>query len=272
MALTLNLKTKLTLPIEVDGFTPSWARDKSIDEIAAWEVFQGNQKLPLGEFFDLQGSAEDLAFEFRGDLSKVHRIGAKLETGSIQIHGNAGRHVGSQMTGGSIQVVGDAGDWLGAEMRSGEIQVSGNAGNHVGAAFHGATKGMRGGTILIRGDAGNEIGLAMRRGMIAIGGKAGDMLGYRMLAGTIFAFGGCGLRPGAEMKRGTIGLFGSDRPALLPTFAYACSTRLQILPMLFSNLTRQGFPIDKKLSSSDFEVHHGDLLQMGKGEILFPAN
>ncbi len=271
MAMTLEYKSSTTVPVEVEGLTPDWAAGKSLSEVERFEIFHGNQKIPLAEMFSVSGDISDGHMEFCGDLSGVHWIGAHLKSGVVRIHGPAGRHVGSQMRGGEILVEGNVGDWLGAEMRKGLIRVKGHAGQLVGAAYRGSTKGMTGGMILVSGDAGNEIGHSMRRGLIAIGGSAGDMLGYNMIAGTIAVFGECGIRPGAGMRRGTLALFGSRPPALLPTFRYATTYRAPAVALMMKVLSEKGFRFDEALLKTEYALYHGDLVSIGRGEILIPA-
>lgn len=244
-------------------------RPKTLAEIERFEIFHGNQKIPLAEMFTVTGDAGDQRFDFEGNLAGVHWIGAHMSSGTIHIHGPAGRHVGSEMQGGEIVVEGDASDWVGAEMHRGLIHVKGNAGPLVGAAYRGSVKGMTGGTILVDGKAGNEIGLTMRRGLIAIGGCAGDMLGFNMIAGTVLVFGECGIRPGAGMRRGTLGLFGPNPPQLLPSFRYGCTYEPQFMRVILRTLQSKGFAVDPSLESSEFDLYHGDLVSVGRGEILF---
>lgn len=270
MPLRLNYHAKTPTPVEIEGLTPDWACDKSLTEIERFEIFHGNRKTPLAEMFRISGEPGERHFIFEGDLSGVHWIGAGMQRGRIDVQGPAGRHVGSEMTGGEIRVAGDAGGWVGAEMHGGFIHVRGNAGHLVGAAYRGSPKGMTGGTILVDGDAGNEIGLSMRRGVIAIGGKAGDMIGFNMIAGTVLVLGECGIRPGAGMRRGTIALLGAA-PPLLPSFRYACTTRLQVLPLLLRQLRQQGFRVDDATLAAEVDLHVGDLVALGKGEILLRA-
>ena len=269
MALRLNYHAETSIPVEVEGFTPDWACGKSLAEIERFEIFHGNRKIPLAEMFTVSGDANDRRFDFEGNLSTVHWIGAHMMSGQIHVHGAAGRHVGSEMRGGEIVVDGNASIWLGAEMHGGCLRVRGNADNLVGAAYRGAVKGMTGGTILIDGHAGNEIGLTMRRGMIAIGGSAGDVVGFNMIAGTILVFGDCGARPGAGMRRGTIGVFGPHPPRLLPSFRFASTYQPQFLRLALSTLRDKGFQVDDSLIEANFDLYHGDLMSVGRGEILF---
>lgn len=268
MPLRLTYHGRTSVPVEIEGFTPDWACDKSLGEIERFEIFHGNRKIPLAEMFAVAGDAADKHIEFEGDLSGVHWIGAQMRSGTIVVRGPAGRHVGSEMQGGEIRVEGNADGWVGAEMHGGSIRVQGNAGHLVGAAYRGSAKGMTGGTILIDGDVGNEIGHTMRRGLIAVGGAAGDMVGFNMIAGTVLVFGECGIRAGAGMRRGTLGLLGAKRPELLPTFRYASTWQPQVMRILLRDLCERGWAAADELPPSEFDVYHGDLVALGKGEIF----
>jgi formylmethanofuran dehydrogenase subunit C len=271
--MTLQLRYKITssVPVEVEGITPDTISDKSLAEIEKLEVFQGNYRTCLAEFFDVSGDPGDGRILWEGDLAGVHWIGTRMSRGWMRIAGPAGRHLGSEMSGGEIQVDGDASDWVGGEMHGGLIHVHGRAGHLVGSAYRGSARGMTGGTILIDGDVGNEIGHSMRRGLLAVGGQAQDLIGFSMLAGTIFVFGDCGIRHGAGMKRGTLGLFGPHRPPLLPTFRRACRYRPEALSVLLKHLQRLEFQIPESLLTTDVELYHGDLIEGGRGELLLPA-
>jgi formylmethanofuran dehydrogenase subunit C len=271
MPLRLTLRQPSTVPLEVEGITPDTVRGKSLAEIEKLEMFQGNVKTPLAEFFAVSGSTDDDIHDWEGDLSGVHWIGTKLASGRIVVHGNAGRHVGSEMKGGEIHVLGNAGDWVGGEMHGGLIHVRGRAGHLVGSAYRGSPKGMTKGTILVGGDAGNEIGHSMRRGLIAIGGNIGDLAGMNMLAGSILVFGTSGIRHGAGMKRGTLGFFGPEAPPMLPTFRRACRYRPDALAILFHELRRREFAVPEELLHCDYDLYNGDLLEGGRGEVLLRA-
>jgi len=269
MTLLLEYTARTPIPVEVEGLIPSAVREKSLAEIERWEAFHGKEKVPLGELFQISGDPADERIEFQGELAGVHWIGARMDGGEIRVAGTAGRHVGSEMTAGTIVVEGDAGDWVGGELHGGTIHVRGRAGHLVGAAYRGSRRGMTGGTILIEAAAGNEIGHTLRRGLIAVGG-AGDFAGVNMIAGTLLVLGPCGIRPGANMRRGTIGLFGPEPPRLLPSFRYACRYRPPFLPLLAAELGRHRFPMCDGIASAEVELFHGDLVTLGRGEILLP--
>ncbi len=265
--LTLKYKSSTTIPVEAECITPDSLAGKTTAEIASLPVQHGNTQVPLGEFFTVEGDANDREIVVERDCSRVKWIGAAMTSGRITIHGNAGMHLGSEMTGGEIQLHGTAGDWVGAEMRGGRIHVHGNAGHLVGAAYRGSRAGMRGGVILIEGNAGNEIGSTMRRGFIAIRGNTGDFVGVSLIAGSIFVFGEPGIRVGAGMKRGTIALFG-ERPQLLPTFRLDCIYRPVFMGLYLRQLREWGFPVAENSRDDFYQRYSGDLVGLGKGEIL----
>ncbi len=265
--LKLRFISESTIPVEAECLCPDRLAPLSPAEIERLPVQHGNAQAPLAEFFQLSGSAADSRVRIEGDCRRVKLIGSQMKAGSIEIEGNAGMHLGADMTGGLIRVHGDAGDWIGAEMCGGRIHVTGNAGHFVGAGYRGARRGMRGGAILIGGNAGNEVGNVMRRGLIAIGGKAGDFVGVSMIAGTILVFGEIGNRPAAGMKRGTLGVFGA-RPKLLPTFRYSCVYQPPFLPLYLQKLREWGMPINPELPRMPLARFCGDLVSLGKGEIL----
>lgn len=271
MPLKLSYKLKTGVPVEVDGIVPSRLADLSQGAIERLEVQHGNQRLPLAEAFATTGNAADGRLEFSGDLAGVHRIGAGMTAGRIDVAGAAGRHVGSQMTGGEIHLAGSAGDWLGAEMHGGSIHVHGDAGHLVGSAYRGSGRGMTGGTIVVTGNVGDECGHTMRRGTIAIGGSCGDFAGINMIAGSVLVFGDCGARAGAAMRRGTIALLGPRAPRLLPTFQAACRLRPIVVGLLLAEIRRLGLPVAAELAEQEYWLFHGDGLMIGRGEIWVRA-
>lgn len=269
MPLVLRLKNVLSIPLEVDSVQLETVREQSLDAVRFTRIQRGNEQVALGDYFDVSGSAADDEIVWEGDCAKVKQIGASWKQGRIRVEGHAGMHLGAEMLGGEILVRGDAGDWAGAEMRGGQIRIRGNAGHLVGAAYHGGRRGMAGGAILIDGDAGNEIGHSMRRGFIAVGGRSGEGAGFNMIAGSVFLFGAAGARPGAGMRRGTIGLFGvGTPPMLLPSFQFACTYRPVYLRVYLQRLRELGFRIAEECLDADYHRYCGDLLEIGKGEIL----
>ncbi len=272
MPLTISLRNKTSIPLEVDTIRLETVREQSSDAVARTLIYFGNKRRELGEFFDVRGNAADEEIVWEGDCSHVKLIGEKLGGGRIRVDGNAGMHLGAEMTGGEIVVTGNAADWVGAEMHGGRIRVKGNVGHLVGAVYRGGRRGMTAGEILVDGDAGNEVGNTMRRGLIAVGGKVGDAVGVGLLAGSIFVFGESGIRPGASMHRGTIGLLGTaPPPEMLPTFKYAGTYRPTMLRICLLHLRRIGFAVAPDLLDIAVRRHIGDFLEFGRGEIWLRA-
>ncbi len=257
-----------TIPVEAEVLTPDQLAGKTAADIAALPVQHGNAQAPLGEFFTVEGDASDQEVVIEGDCTRVKWLGAGMRSGKLTVRGNAGMHVGAEMSGGELHVHGNAGDWVGAEMRGGLLHVHGDAGHLVGAGYRGSRLGMRGGVLLVDGKAGNEIGSGMRRGLIAIGGDTGDFTGIGLIAGSVFVFGEPGVRTGANMKRGTIALFGKPA-ALLPTFRFDCVYQPVFMPLYLNHLVRAGFPPAAAHLAGSYRRYSGDLVSLGKGEVLF---
>ena len=68
--LALTYRSSTTIPVEAECITPDNFAGKSPAEIAALKVFHGNREVPLGEWFDVSGSADD-EIVVEGDCSKV---------------------------------------------------------------------------------------------------------------------------------------------------------------------------------------------------------
>lgn len=214
----LKLKKQPEFPLEADQITPDIFAEKSIKEIEALELYLGNQKVILGDYFEVKGSsgkAEELKIVIEGDLSNVKRIGETMTAGEIVINGNVGMHVGNQMKGGKITVNGDADDWAGAMLKGGELIINGNAGHYVGAAYRGFWKGMENGVIKIKGNIGNEAMLWARSSKGAnkwptlYCGGAGSFLGIHNHGGTIVVEGDVDRCAGADQAWGTIVIKGN---------------------------------------------------------------
>jgi formylmethanofuran dehydrogenase subunit C len=268
--IALSLKRVPAVPLEAEVITPDALAGLPLSEIAALPIVEGNARAPLGDFFAMQGEPGDEVIRIEGDCSRVKYIGKGMTKGRIEVRGDVGMHVGAEMRGGEIAVYGNAGDWAGAEMRGGLLRVEGRAGDLLGAGYRGSERGMRGGAILVRGAAGDEIGRAMRRGLIAVGGDAGEFTGAAMLAGSIFVLGRLGGRPGIAMKRGTIiaARAEGEPPALLPTFRFDCIYRPAWIELYLQALRQWRFAIPDALRSGRYRRYSGDLLELGKGEIL----
>jgi len=217
----LSPKRSFKVPVYADCLSPDVLAGRSLREISALALWEGNKKRALCDLFDIQGEAESLPenniIQIQGDLSKVRRIGTNMTAGRIIVQGNVGMHLGEMMRDGQIVVQGNVDSWLGSMMTGGRIEVKGSAADYVGAPYRGSTRGMRGGIIVIEGDAGSEVGCFMRGGTIRIGGNVRDFVGIHMRDGTILVQGNCDGRPGAGMLKGRIVIAGRVS-SILPTF------------------------------------------------------
>jgi formylmethanofuran dehydrogenase subunit C len=261
----MAIKVQPQAPLEAHVVIPDHLQSKTADEIARMPVMHGNERVSLGDFFEIEGDGStDILLT--GDLSRVKGIGAGMTQGSIRIEGDAGMHVGAAMRGGEIHVLGNVGDWAGAEMTGGKIHVRGNAGHGLGGAYRGSRYGMNRGMILVEGSAGNEVGAAMRRGLIVVAKDSGDFAGAFMVAGTILVFGRLGIRAGAGLVRGTIVTF--QETELLPTYRYDCSYSPAYLNLVFHSLRNHGIQVPGEFAAGRFRRYSGDFNRLGKGEIL----
>jgi formylmethanofuran dehydrogenase subunit C len=255
------------IPVDADAITPDRLSGMTAAEVAAARIRHGNRDVLIGDLFRVDGDAGDGRIEIEGNCSSIKGLGRSMISGHLVIRGNAGMHVGAEMSGGRIDIFGDCADWLGAEMRGGHIHVHGSAGNLVGSAYRGAIKGMRGGAILIDGDAGDEVGASMRRGLIAVGGRCGSLAGISMIAGSLIVCRGIGSRPGAGMKRGSLIVLGG-RVEPPPTFCRTADYDPAFLHLYFNHLRAAGFALPPIEPARLFRRYGGDLLSLGKGEIL----
>ncbi|MFQ5758057.1 MAG: formylmethanofuran dehydrogenase subunit C [Candidatus Bathyarchaeia archaeon] len=254
--ITLTPKQSFKIPIEAECISPNTFAGKSVREIAALPVWEGNRKRALNELFKIEhkpASSENPTIRISGDIGEVRRIGAKMSSGKTIIEGNVGMHLGEEMNGGTITVAGNAGSWAGCMMRKGTIEIRGNAGHYVGAAYRGSTRGMRGGAIIIHGNAGNEVGCFMRKGLIKIFGNVGQFVGIHMKNGTILVRGNSEGRAGAEMVGGKIVLCGYI-PSILPTFTI--------------DSVKSSVKIDGERVEGPFYRFLGDLAENGNGKLF----
>jgi formylmethanofuran dehydrogenase subunit C len=253
------------IPIEVETLTPDAFLGKSPLEISALPAICGNQEACLGDFFAVaEDGRPDIVVE--GDLQRVKMIGAGMTQGRIIVEGSAGMHLGAGMSGGSIIVNGNVADWAGAEMRGGSIHIHGNAGDVLGGAYRGGPKGMNRGVIIVDGNAGNEAGSTMRRGLMVIGGDTGNYPGAFMIAGTILVMGRLGECPGAALKRGT--LIGFKPATLLSSYKYSCTYTASYVDLLLRHIASLGVEIPAPYRGGRFRRYCGDMVALGKGEIL----
>ena len=283
MAIQLRLENYLSkIPISVGGILPETSGSEP-EDLKRRSIWVGNRQVELGQLFEISDvdtiDSDNGVFHqthiWQGDLSKVHEIGLGLREGTIQIKGNAGRHVGARMTGGAIEVSGSVSDFLGAEMSGGQIQVSGDSGDWTGAVYPGTKTGVNGGVILIAGNAGAASGFAMRRGSLVIGGAAGPQVGWNMRAGTILVGSGIEGSFGCGMIRGTIMTVAKApkivQQSLGPTFQMGSRLSFPMTSLFQQWLANAGdrlASVNRLLRHETYQIFHGDCLRGGRGEVL----
>ena len=80
------------------------------------------------------------------------------------------------------------------------------------------------------------------------------------------------LSPFVEIEGEGIGLFDPTPPALLPTYRLACRASLPMLGLVARELRRENFAVDRLAQLKEpIALYNGDLLELGRGEILIPA-
>jgi len=246
------------LPVIAECINPDVFREKSLKEIETIGVWAGNKQRKLGELFKIEethdeNEAETNTITIRGDVGKVRRIGYKMKTGEIIIHGDVGMHLGEEMRGGRILVNGNAGGWAGSMMRNGLIEIHGNAGDYVGAPYRGSFEGLRGGKIIVYGNVGNEIGTYMRKGVIKVYGNVGQFAGFRMHDGTIYVQKEADVRAGANMAGGKV-IIGGFLESVLPTFT-------------IDGIKQKVKIEDEESVEGPFYVFLGDMAEDGNGKL-----
>jgi formylmethanofuran dehydrogenase subunit C len=269
----LRLRQPPALRVDLRGITPRALAVLSSAEVAQQRVSHGNERLALGELFDITPGAQDEALHFEGDLGRFDRIGWQMDGGSLRVDGHAGHYAGGCMVGGTVQIDGHAGLLAACEMAGGSLHVAGNVGDFAASTLPGSMDGMRGGTFVVGGHAGDRFGDRMRRGSAVVHGDAGAFLGSRMVAGTIAVGGQVGAHAGYAMHRGSIVLAAAnaapseDLAASLSFVANRTPTPV-FWALLARDLARHGGAF-AGLAARRNERHLGDLSADGKGEIIY---
>ncbi len=217
--ITLTVQKKLQFPVIAECITPDVFQGKTVEEIAALSIWEGNKQKKLGDIFKIEQTLEETpSITINGDAAEVRYVGSGMKTGEIIINGDIGMHLGKKMSGGKITVNGNAGQWVGSEMKGGLIEIHGNGNDYLASPYRGSDSGMKGGKIVVDGNVGSDSACFMKGGVIKIRGDAGPFLGFRMHDGAIHVEKKCGTRVGANMSGGKIIISGSlEEP--MPTFS-----------------------------------------------------
>ena len=233
MTLELRLVHEPDIPIEAEVLNPSILAGKDLEEIASLPVWQGNRCLHLDDFFEIDGAAgrtaADTTVRIEGNLRDVKMIGANMDGGKIEVHGDVGMYLAARMRAGRVHVFGSVASWAAAEMEGGNIQIEGDAGDYLCAALRGSMQGMRGGRVYVTGSVGNMMAANMRRGFIVVGGDVGEMAAAGMQGGTIIVGGSVGTGVGTHATRGLLIILGKAR-SLMPTYLYSGTAPNEFIP------------------------------------------
>lgn len=267
--MVLTLRAPPAIVVDCSPLTPDRLAGKAAAAIAAIELQSGNRRLPAGELFDIAGESCD-TLVIRDACSKLDRIGAGMNGGTLEVEGDVGAFLGAGLVSGTIRVSGGAGAFAATGMVAGTLHVRGNVGDFLGAAIAGDKQGMLGGLVIVDGDAGDRVGDHLRRGIILVGGNAGDYCASRMLAGTIAVRGRVGTLPGYAMKRGTLLLAGA---AELPATFNDCGIHELMFLRLFARHLAGVDAAAAPFAPQAERVRRfvGDRANGGLGEILITA-
>lgn len=263
--ITLTPNSEKYLVLEAEVITPDAFAGKTLEEIKALQVWEGNTSWPLGKFFDVSGttsaSAADQAIVINGNVPRVKYIGSKMSAGAVLCKGDVDMYCGAWMKGGSIIVKGNADAFCGIQMEGGQLIIEGNAGNYLGASYRGDWRGMKGGSITVNGNAGCDLGEYMMGGVITVKGNvdinagihAGRAIGAKDVGGKIVIYGDAPGRVGAQMIRGNIYMLGRIE-TMMPGFALKETKDVEV---------------DGK--AAPFKVYQGDRAEAGKGTLYVKA-
>lgn len=264
-ALHLRLRESTGSTVDVSHLVPERLRELSPEAIAKLPVWKGAERLPLGDIFEVSGTAGD-TLEFETDSGCLWGTGYGMSEGAITVNGPAGPYAGRKMRGGVLHITGDAGEYAGNGMRGGRIVIDGNAADCLAAARPGEKYGMEGGLVLVRGNAGDRVGERMRRGSVLIEGDSGVWTAARMRAGTIAVLGRSGAGLGWAMRRGTI-LLRQAPTELSPLFRDNGEQSLSILALMSRAWRDLDGPF-AALNPHRVQRWLGDRSVQGLGEIL----
>jgi len=241
--ISLKPKEKEYLFLDADNITPDNFAGKTLEEIRATEIYEGNRTYALVDYFDVTGESDldpsEIGIVIDGSVPKVKYIGMRMSAGKILVKGSVGSYVGGWMSGGWIKVNGDAGVYAGISMQGGELIIDGNAGDYLGANYRGDWRGMKGGKIVVGGNAGSDIGEFMLGGEIVVKGNVELQAGIHANGGKIIVEGDAESRVGAQMTKGEIVVLGKIG-YWLPGFIYQKDDQLEYDGTMYNVKVYQG--------------------------------
>ncbi len=253
--ITLAPLREFRFPVIAECISPDVFKSKTVDEIAALTLWEGNKQKILADLFKVEETTEETpSITINGNVEKVRHIGSGMKSGEIVINGDAGMHLGEKMADGKITVNGDADGWAGSDMKKGLMEIMGNAGPYLASPYRGSSVGMRGGKIIVHGNVSTDAAAFMKGGVIKILGDSGPFLGFRMCDGTVHVEKNAGTRVGACMTGGKIVVSGTIQE-VLPSFTIdSIKAKVKI---------EEGDTV-----SGPFYVFLGDLAENGTGKLF----
>jgi len=253
--IVLTSLRKFQFPVMAECINPDAFQDKTVEEISAFTVWEGNKEKKLSDLFKIEQTPQETPnITINGDASEVRRIGLGMKKGEIVINGNVGMHLGEKMSGGKITVNGDAGGWAGSQMRGGLIEINGNASDYLASPYRGSDAGMRGGKIIVHGSIGADSAVCMNGGTITIDGGAGQFLGFRMRDGAVRVGENCSTRVGTNMIGGKIIVLGVLE---------------EVMPSFTIDSVKPKVKVDEtETAAGPFYVFLGDIVENGKGKLF----
>jgi len=277
MPLTFESLEKFPTRVDASPLLPELLQDLNLAQIQEISLFLGNRALPAGQLFRITGMPGDGVLQFKGNLTRLHRIGRRMSWGRIEVHGSPAHECGAEMSGGTLVIHGDVGHALGIQQSGGTICVAGSAGDNLGGCYPGSLRGQRGGTILVAGNAGHGAAQYQRRGVMVIAGNVGDEAALAQRAGTLVIGGQVGARCAYDQRRGTVLVLselGKDWRTS-GRFHPGYRGRPVVLELLARTIRRQaaegGFALPESfvatLEAANFELWHGDVLELNRGEV-----
>ncbi len=269
-ALKLITRTTPEAGLDLSVLLPEKIRAMKHSDIASIKLRHGVDEATVGDFFKVQGRATYGVLTIEGGSKYFHGLGANLDSGFIELFGDAGDDCGLGMSGGRLEIHGNCGDFVASGMSAGTCIVEGDCGDDCAAIRPGGISAICGGLLQIRGRCGARAGAMMTGGTMVVEGKSGSDLAVDMKAGTILALGGCGSGAARRMKRGTLIV---NKKGMHPSapFAHNGVFDLAVLRVIMRDLGNRAKGLHF-LAKCPILVHRytGDLSVDGVGEVLVP--
>ena len=93
MSMTLRWRATSTVPSTPKGLDPGSLVGSSAAEVARRRVWAGNEEAEVGDLFAVEGDVDGGSLTIEGDLTRVHRLGRRMASGTLAILGDAGHGV-----------------------------------------------------------------------------------------------------------------------------------------------------------------------------------